>query len=219
MTAGTDGNVVVDKPGAEVLTRWVTTKYKNPPCYVTWKIGKGRTYAVTHDWTPAGGWEMSRWDYYRDYAINLMLYLAKKPLPPDYLTAHDYREQLHYLATNRGLLLSLIDFVESFGGNARPIDGAIISMDEVVAEARIYYLEYDFQGALEATETTVGKMKDIEELSVRVKNEARFWVYLVEWLSVTAVSLLSGILLWSLMVRRSLYREVEATRLGRSHGS
>lgn len=42
----------------------------------------------------------------------------------------------------------MVGGLESFGGNARLIDEAIISMDEVVAEARIYYLEYDFEGAL-----------------------------------------------------------------------
>lgn len=59
----------------------------------------------------------------------------------------------------------------------------------------------------------VGKMKDIEELAVKVKNEALFWVYVVEWLSVSGVSRVSGVVVWTLMVRRRMYREVKTTKL------
>jgi len=36
----------------------------------------------------------------------------------------------------------------------------------------------------------------------------------IEWLAVTGTSMVCGFLLWLLMIRRRLYREVRTTRFG-----
>jgi hypothetical protein len=210
--AGTDGNLVVIKEGAKVLARWNSRKFDDPPCYATWDIGKGRTYAMCHDWTPGGGFLMSRWDYYRDYNVNLMLYLARRELSTDYQVVHKYRENIHALSIGKNTLFSLIEFVESFGGNARQIDEEITNLEELVSESKENYLDHEFDIALDKSETSISWLKDIEELALRVKDEALFWVYLIEWLSVSGMSMVSGVVLWTLMVRRRLYREVGVTR-------
>ena len=46
-----------------------------------------------------------------------------------------------------------------------------------------------------------------------LKDEALFWVYATEWLVVSATGILCGFVLWTFMVRRKLYREIEVTRL------
>ena len=214
MRIGTDGNFVTQKPGSELLAQWKvsTMLYEDPPCYITWSIGKGRTYAMCHDWTPGGGWVMSRWDYYRDYSTNLMLYLAGRTLPSGPLEVHEYRNLVHSVAIGKAMLFSLMDFVESFGGNPGPIDKEITVLDSMVVDAQEYYLDHDFGGALAGAQAAMDKMKEIEKLSVRVKNEALLWVYVIEWLSVTGVSLLSGAMVWFMMVRRKFYREVKVTR-------
>lgn len=214
MRIGTDGNYVIQKDGSELLARWIvkTNQYENPPCYVTWAIGEGRTFAMCHDWTPAGGWIMSRWDYYRDFSINLMLYLSGRSLPTDPVQVHEYRRTIHDLAIGRATLFSLIDFVESFGGTARVIDQEIIDLDALVVDAKESYLDHEWTEALSKAQRAMGRLVSIEQLAVKVKNDALFWVYVIEWLSVTGVSLLAGVVLWLLMVRRSLYREVKATR-------
>jgi len=38
------------------------------------------------------------------------------------------------------------------------------------------------------------------------------WIYLVEWLAVTATMMISGIAVWSLMIRRRYFKEVRSTR-------
>ncbi len=76
-----DGDIVYQKEGSILLARWISKRYGDPPFYVTWDIERGRTFAMMHDWTLAAGHIMLRWDYYADYAINLMLYLAKRELP------------------------------------------------------------------------------------------------------------------------------------------
>ena len=214
MRVGTDGNMVELKRGAELLAKWKvhTLQYEDPPCYVTWEVEKGRTYAMCHDWTPGGGLVMSRWDYYRDYAINLMLYLAGRDLPEDPFTVHRYRETISNVALGKNLLLSLMEFVESLGGSSIPIATEVGSMDEIVSQAQMHYLDKDYTVALALSEDAFGRLKEIEELAVKVKNDALFWVYTIEWLVVTGVALVSGVVLWFIMVRRSLYREVGVTR-------
>ncbi len=212
MRIGTDGNIVIQKEGSTLLARWVSARYGNPPCYVTWDIGKGRTYAMMHDWTPGGGWIMSRWEYYGDYAINLMLYLAKRPLPADPLVAHKYRQLVHSLSVGKSTLYSLVDFVESFGGNARPVMKEMDVFDSIVKDAAEHYLNSDFSGALAKAQEANSKLKTMENLAIEVKNKALFWVYMVEWLSVLAVSLISGMLIWGLMVRRRMYKEVRTVK-------
>lgn len=209
-----NGQIVNEKQGSDVLARWLLPSFNDPPCYSTWMSGEGRTFAMLHDWTEAT--DFSRWDYYPDFAINLMLYVAQRELPSDHVVVHEYRRNIRRISIGKSMILSLVYFVESFGGNPAQIDEEIAELDSMKAEAKEDYLDADFVTALASSEATLAKLVEIEELSVRVKNQALFWVYIVEWLSVTGVSLLSGFIVWSLMVRRRLYREVESTRLART---
>ena len=53
------------------------------------------------------------------------------------------------------------------------------------------------------------------DLALEAKDAALFWVFVTEWLVVTASGLICGAVVWTLMVRRRLYREVTVTRLER----
>ncbi len=216
MAIPVDGQLVYSDPGSEILARWIEPELGNPPLYVTWDLGTGRTFAMMHDWTASGGegggYYFSQWEYYRDFAINLVLFLAKRPLHPDHLIVHQYREIVHGASVSRSLLLSLIDFIDKFGGNPRRIDEEMAVLDAIVLKAQGHYLDHDFDKALAGINQALVKSKEIEHLSVRIKNQALFWVYVVEWLSVTGVSLLSGFTVWTLMIRRRLYRDVASTR-------
>ena len=216
MVLGTEGNIVGLKPGSLVLARWDSARFQDPPCYVFWEVGSGRTFAMMHDWTPAGGTEMSRWEYYQDFAVNMMLYVSGRALPSDPAIVHDYRQRAHALAARKESLLALISFVDSFGGNPRPIDEKVGVLDSLISEMETSYLDQEFAKALEKTDVVASMMVQVEELAVRVKNTALAWVYMIEWLSVTATTLFSGTVLWTLMVRRTMYRETRATRGGRS---
>lgn len=45
-------------------------------------------------------------------------------------------------------------------------------------------------------------------------NRALLWIHVINWLVVCGTFMASGFVLWTLMVRRRLYREVASTRLG-----
>ncbi len=219
MRTPVNGQLVELKAGGQVLARWQYPELGNPPLYVTWDIGEGRTYAMMHEWahsgSQGGGRYFAQWEYMPDYAINLVLYLAKRDLSPDHLVLHQYRELVRTLFLGRSMLFSLVDFVESFGGNSEEIYREIDELDRIVREAEEFYLDQDNTAALESMRDAVERKVEIEELAIEVKDEALLWVYVTEWFSVTGVMLLSVSVLWNLMVRRRLYRGVEQTRLVR----
>jgi len=55
-------------------------------------------------------------------------------------------------------------------------------------------------------------MKDLQSLASKLCKRAMIWVYVVDWLAITGTSMVCVFLLWSLMVRRRMYREVGTTR-------
>jgi uncharacterized membrane protein len=206
-------NIVQLKPSAELLasSRIHSTGYENP-FYSTWVFGEGRTFAMTGDWTPGGGWNFLRWEYLPDFATNLMLYCADRPIPRDLELVHTVRTLLERLAYERMIVDSLIDFVERFGANPDRILAILNEFDEAKGEASRFYLQQEFESALDTAEGALDILDRADKVSEQVKNEALFWVYLSEWLTVTATLLVSGFLIWSLMIRRRLYRQVRSTR-------
>jgi len=67
--------------------------------------------------------------------------------------------------------------------------------------------------SINLVETVSGTLTEIGNDAVRLKDQALFWVYVSEWLTVTAASMLGGVMIWTLMVRRRMYRAVEVTRI------
>ena len=48
---------------------------------------------------------------------------------------------------------------------------------------------------------------------MKAKDKALLWIFIVEWAVVSATSMVAGSILWTLLVRRRLYKEVGQTRL------
>jgi uncharacterized membrane protein len=208
-------NIVILKEGAELLAKDVINsgtyaEYGNP-FFSTWIFQKGRTFAMTGDWTPGGGAVFLRWEYLPDFATNLMLYLSGKEIPEDLDLVHTVRSRIATLGYRKLMLDSLIDFVEKFGANPSRILEVLSRFDEAREEASSLYIEQDFGTALSATDRATELIQETEDVAEQVKNEALLWVYLTEWLTVSGTSLIVGLLVWSLMVRRRLYREVGTT--------
>jgi hypothetical protein len=63
---------------------------------------------------------------------------------------------------------------------------------------------------------TTDILTDLEEANkaaLQLKNETLFWVYITEWLALLGTSMITGALVWGLMIKRRLYKEVETTML------
>jgi uncharacterized membrane protein len=212
-------NIGVLREGAELLAKDTIRGgsyggYENP-FYSTWKYKSGRTFAHTGDWTPGGGATFLRWEYLPDFATNLMLYLSGRDIPEDLDLVHTVRSRFATLGYRRLIIDSLLDFVERFGANPRRVLDVIGEVDQARIDAQELYLELSFGEALDAVDKALGLMDQAEIVAEEVKNEALLWVYLTEWLSVSGTALIVGFVLWTVMIRRRLYREVETTAFRR----
>ncbi len=64
-------------------------------------------------------------------------------------------------------------------------------------------------------EDAIAGMQAVSQEAEKAMHRALIWVYVSEWFVVTGTSLASAFVLWTLMVRRRMYREVDITRLRR----
>jgi len=197
--------------GANVLLEaGLPQKY---PLLVYWDVGEGRCTNLIFDWYPWRIEPFQEWSYYIDFATNLIYFSAGIRVPQDLETVHRYRFLLSTYLDKRTVLLSLLNFVESFGANTNVVEAAIAKVDRDYAKAQQLYREQRWDEGLQLLKQVHSSLSSLEQRAIELKQRALFWIYLTEWLAVTAVLLLSGFVLWTLMIRRKLYGEVRSTRL------
>jgi len=209
-------NIVKPREGAQVLAKDTLQSgtyagWKNP-FFSTWDPGEGRAFAFTGDWQYGWGVEFIRWEYAPDFAINLMLYLARRPLPQDLNMVHTLRARMMTLSYRTLILSSLMDFVERFGANPSKISSAVGKAGEAAQRVSDLYMEERFDEALDATDEALRLMDEADGVADRVKADALFWIYISEWFIVTGAFLVCGVITWTLMIRRRLYKEVGMTQ-------
>lgn len=206
-------NLVRAREGAQLLAHVESMGYKDHPAMVTWELeNKNRVFALTseiHAMSTYG----SFWTYYLDYGSNLMIYLNRRPVPQDIDLVHAVRARMYELGIRRSLLISLLEFCDSFGANTATITEKIDRVDTLTSETRPAYFQLRFEETLEGYETALEMLQEIEGDAVELKNRTLLWVYVIEWLSITGTAMICGFALWSLMIRRRLYREVRTTKL------
>ena len=125
---------------------------------------------------------------------------------------HDYRSLVSDYTIQKSLLTSLLDFAEIFGADSSGIYTKVSQTEEYRSEAAQEYLDRDFATAHDTMQEAMSSLKALDEDAMKLKDRALFWVYVVQWLATTGVFMIAIIVLWSLMVRRSLYREVKTTK-------
>jgi hypothetical protein len=178
---------------------------------VTWELeGENRVFALTGQTHIMA---IGPWTYYLDFGANLMIYLDGRPVPQDIDLVHTLRSTMHAVAIRRSLLMSLLEFCDSFGANTDRIMLRIAGLGDRAAEAVPLYLQLQFQETLDAYRVIEEELGSVEGDAMRLKDRTLLWVYLIEWLAVTSVVMICGSVLWSTMIRRRLYRDVGTTRL------
>ena len=208
-----DGNEVVLKQEAELLAEIIIPhRGEHRPFWATWDIGEGRCFANIGDWTYAAGTVFLRWPYYGDFAVNLMMYLSKNPIPSDLETLHRARTMYIAYMSTRSYLISVMEFAEKFGANIDVIGEMLVEADEKRADSIATYLDLDFLGAIERLQLAIDELLDASDRAMRLKDQAMFWIFVAEWSIVTASFFMAIFLTWTLMVRRRLYHQVERTR-------
>jgi len=186
---------------------------------VSWKYGTtGGISWVTADDLDAMWWSSvlspSENEYAGDVFINILLYSVGAPLTHDVVQMHTIRQLYFDYKVERLLLTGILDFADSFGANTQDMYARIGEVDDVRESSIDSYLSYSFADAIEIMGSAMTRLPEIMDDAYSLKDRALFWVYLTQWVTVTGTLLFTGFILWTLMVRRRLYREVTTTHLG-----
>jgi hypothetical protein len=194
-------------------------EFRNPgwiPHSMFWKYGKGVTWTLQDNFGVGDVfpfWNTNYNPYAPDMVLAMLIYSTGRTLPADVAQVHMLRSQFIEYDTIRGLAYSLIEFVDQFGATTDKIVEKLDSIGETVSEGKRLYRQNLYEEASELMDEALSEMDAVGREAMKLKDEAMMWVYLIQWLSVTGVSLIAGLVVWTLMVKRRLYREVAATRM------
>jgi len=209
-------NVVIPKEWSIVLLEARGTGIslsQHKPVLVYGEVGRGASLAHAPDWNPGWGDAVMRdWEYYPDYLINMVYLVAGIPIPQDVQLVHLVRQELSSYWSQRSVTMSMLEFAEKFGANVVKLEERLAQINGEKAEADELYLHQDYEGVLSKMAKIRQELMDINSKAVKLKDQALFWVYVIEWFAVTATMMIAGLVLWTLMIRRRIYKEVKVTR-------
>ena len=139
--------------------------------------------------------------------------MAGLPYPKDLELVHLIRERFVAYQQRRKATYAVIDFVQRFGARTVRVERRLDSMTDLYREAARDYLQSRYEEASARLDELFSQFPEIDSELIKAKQRALMWIYIVEWSTVSAASLICGLILWSIMVRRRLYREVSTTRM------
>ena len=206
-------NIVKLKQTSELLANYRKSAGKRYPLMVYEEIGKGSSFALCSDWTPYGGHDFLRWEYYPDFALNIASYITGNSVPQDLEAAHRARVLMQDYSGLLDTLHSVMAFVEKFGANIVQAEEMLLEIDSAQKAGKDAYMDADMDLAIAELQKAIDELLTASDLIWKLKEEALFWVYVTEWLVVAGTGMICGFVLWTVMVRRRLYREIAVTRL------
>jgi hypothetical protein len=181
------------------------------PHSMYWKYGNGTTW--THSERLSEYWNTRFNPYGPDMILAEILFCTGRKLPQDVNLVHLLRTMFWKYRSSTSITLSFLEFIDMFGTDTTSVSSRMTDSTEKREEATELYLQQDYGDSLSLIEEAIEEMEALRMEALKLKDQALAWVYLVEWLVISAVFLLAGFILWTLMVRRRLYREVSATRM------
>jgi len=219
---GESYHTMVPRQGATV---WAEMVPIGLPFLVSWGPGgedPGEFWvtsgAFDRRWWGAGG--DSGWSgegavnpYVFDLITNLILYSVDRPLIFDIQTRKEARHLISGIQSQKRLVFDLMEWADRFGADISPISERLVDLETRAEEGISKYLDRDYAGAIETMEAISRSVAEIGLDAVRLKDQVMFWVFVVEWLVVTSTASITGVVVWALMVRRRLYRDMGRTRL------
>jgi hypothetical protein len=107
----------------------------------------------------------------------------------------------------------MIDSIEEFDLNINPMLVKSNVLLERWREGRRLYMAQEWEDSKVVMDGLAEDVRIFTEEVLAFKDQALLWVYVTEWATVTGTFLISGFLLWTLMVSRRFYRKVDQTRL------
>ena len=207
---GGAAGLTIARPGSLLHARYKTG---GEPAIVSRSFGQGIALTLPTGWDVMGTDVQRGWRYFVDFVLNHIYFVADVPVPEDPELAHGVRALLGSYIEQKSLTISFIDFISKFGANTAPLERKLGELEKRKKEADVLYLESDYEGSKEAIAAVMEEFVEIESESVRIRRRALMWIYLTEWIAVSGTSMFAGFIIWTLMVKRRLYKEVITTRL------
>ncbi len=199
---------------------WADMQPLNLPWMVSWRPG-GKNAGVV--WVCADEFNRYWWalapavrgnnPYAIDMTTNLILYSLGRPLISDIHTRREARCSISSFMAHKSTVLLMLEWADMFGANTLPLSEMLNELDSDVAMAMDQYLGQKYGASISLMESVSLGLTEITTRAVCLKDEALFWVFISEWLVVTSTGIIAGVVVWSLMVRRRIYRTAGVTRL------
>ncbi len=183
------------------------------PLMTYWEVGNGATLSFATAF-PAGtrSWA-NGWNLFPQAMMYLVYRVADKALPKDPYLFEQVMNEFIEFNQMRSVTESMLDWVEKFGGNPKDLRDELRSVNEIRGAAEEAYLQSAFEEALETMDEARAEHIRIRGEATKAKDEALLWVYVTEWCTLLATLMTSSYVVWTLMVRRRLYREAGISRL------
>jgi hypothetical protein len=207
------------KEGAKTWARSVDS-FENPPFLISWTYGQGETWAnsigMGYAWWHLRDPNLGGNPFALDVFMNMLYFSTGRELPTDISKVHAAREGLMAFEESKEWVLSLMDFADRFGANVARAVEDLGRIDQAREDAVQAYLEQDLDRTLELLVLAKDLVDEAAEEAIELKDRALLWTYVIEWFATLGVLMVSGQVLYFLMVRRMLYRTVGSTRTGRA---
>jgi hypothetical protein len=192
---------------------WANWKGRGTPALVSGTYGDGTVLHYDHGWDTIPDDVKRTWRYLPDYIFNHLCFITGLPFPDDLELTHEARALFAAVDEQTRVAISVIEFIDKFGANSRPFETQLADTQDQKLQAEDAYLQGDLNGAAGILADLNDELTRISSDMMEAKNRAMFWIFVIEWLAVTATGMVCGFILWTIMIRRKLYREVKATRL------
>lgn len=204
-------NRVLERAGGSVIAR-MSDNPPDSPMIATWDVGEGRSVALVFDWGGNGVTDFYRWPYCPDFLAHMVYFPARMGIPDDMELDHAVRILLSSYRERRLYVISVVEFAEKFGASSTRLYEEMKEIDAEKAEVDLMYRRLELSESREAIRDVLAMISELGEEAIRSKDRALLWIYVVEWCAVTGTAMVAGSILYTLMMRRRLYREVAVTR-------
>jgi len=207
-----DYNRVTAKPGSVVVG--VSDEYPpGSPILTYMEMGEGLTEAFVFDWGGGSVREFHRWTYGSIAVSNLIYWVARVAIPEDMSLHVSLRSKITKYISMRDFALSVIEFAEKFNAEVSQASNALSQADEERDQVISRYVKGEYEASLTLLDDALENLEEVSRLAIEAKDRALFWVYVIEWFTVAGTGLICGTVVWTLMVRRAMYRDAGLTRL------
>ncbi len=208
------------RPGAKILMKtsdevpfggFAGNVIRDSPVVAIWDIEKGTSMALVYDWGGNGVTEFYRWEYWRDVVARWFYLPAGAEIPTDTQLTHSIRQLIADYGVRKGITISMLEFADMMGANVGKVEEELGLVDEDRRTADQLWIDGDFEECYSTMTSAFEGLELVGIHAVEAKDAALLWIYISEWAVVSGTLCATGGIIWTLMIRRAVYKEVRTT--------